>query len=95
MSRRRFATTWTARPSVPGLPVIEGSAARQSGTLLATGRENGVVETATRTLHRLTWFAQEWYDSGADVFGPPVDDPRVVDSFEPNDLDRLPWPFKQ
>jgi SagB-type dehydrogenase family enzyme len=53
------------------------------------------VETATRTLHRLTCFSQEWYDSGPDVFGPPVADPRVVDSFEPNDLDRLPWPFKR
>src|SRR4051794_34322740 len=49
----------------------------------------GRVETATRTLHRLTSYepGREWTD--------PPDDPRAVRDFEPNDLDRLPWFVKR
>jgi hypothetical protein len=43
------------------------------------------VESATRTLHRLTS-----HRIGRPFDRPPVDDPRVVD-FETSDLDRLPW----
>lgn len=47
------------------------------------------METATQTLHRLTSYepGREWTD--------PADDPRVVQDLEVNDLDRLPWFFKQ
>jgi hypothetical protein len=47
------------------------------------------VETPTQTLHRLTSYepGREW-----DV---PVDDPRVLQDLEANDLDRLPWFFKR
>jgi hypothetical protein len=47
------------------------------------------VETATQTLHRLTSYAagREWTE--------PVDDPRVVQNLEVNDLARLPWFFKR
>lgn len=43
------------------------------------------METATQTLHRLTSYepGREWDE--------PVDDPRVVQDLEVNDLDRLPW----
>jgi len=43
------------------------------------------VEIATHALHRLTCYepGREWTD--------PIDDPRVRNDFEPNDLDRLPW----
>ena len=61
-------------------------------------RQDWVVETATRTLHRLTSFETEWYDAVRLTDGEwsaPVDDPRVVRDFEPNDLDRLPWFVKR
>ena len=43
------------------------------------------METATQTLHRLTSYepGREWDD--------PVDDPRVVQDLEVNDLARFPW----
>src|SRR5690348_7718099 len=46
-------------------------------------------ETATQMLHRLTSYspAQEWTV--------PVDDPRVVQDLEANDLTRFPWFFKR
>lgn len=47
------------------------------------------MESATRTLHRLTS-----HQPGGQWDRPPVDDPRVVD-FETNDLDRFPWFFKR
>ena len=46
------------------------------------------METATQALHRLTS-----YDPGREWTEPP-DDPRAVRSFEPNDLERLPWFYK-
>ena len=51
--------------------------------------ESPAVETATQTLHRLTSYepAREWTD--------PPDDPRAVTSFEPNDIERLPWFYKR
>jgi hypothetical protein len=52
------------------------------------------VETATQTLHRLTSYGSDVY-STEDWFGPPVDDPRVVRTFEPNDLTRIPWFYKR
>ena len=47
------------------------------------------METPTQTLHRLTSYEpeREW-----DV---PVDDPRVLQDLEVNDLDRLPWFYKR
>ena len=47
------------------------------------------METATQTLHRLTAYepGREW-----DV---PLDDPRIVQDLEVNDLDRLPWFYKR
>jgi hypothetical protein len=47
------------------------------------------VETATQTLHRLTSYApgREWDQ--------PVDDPRVVQELEVNDLGRFPWFYKR
>jgi hypothetical protein len=47
------------------------------------------VETATQTLHRLTSYepGREWTE--------PVDDPRVLQHLEVNDLARLPWFFKR
>lgn len=47
------------------------------------------METATQRLHRLTSYdpSREWTD--------PPDDPLAVTSFEPNDLDRLPWFYKR
>lgn len=43
------------------------------------------VETPTRTLHRLTSYepGREWDEA--------IDDPRVVQDLEVNDLDRFPW----
>ncbi len=49
------------------------------------------METATQTLHRLTSYRS--FDE-ATLWDPPVDDPRVVRDFEPNDVDRLPWFYK-
>ena len=47
------------------------------------------METATQTLHRLTSYepGREW-----DV---PVEDPRVLQDLEVNDLARLPWFYKR
>jgi hypothetical protein len=47
------------------------------------------VETATQALHRLTSYepGREWTE--------PVDDPRVVQDLEVNDLARFPWFFKR
>ncbi|MGZ8580159.1 MAG: hypothetical protein ACXWW9_02620 [Actinomycetota bacterium] len=47
------------------------------------------MENATQTLHRLTSYepGREWDE--------PVDDPRVVQDLEVNDLDRLPWFYKR
>src|SRR3954471_11922495 len=47
------------------------------------------VETATQTYHRLTSYApgQEW-----DV---PLDDPRLLQDLETNDVSRLPWFYKR
>jgi hypothetical protein len=47
------------------------------------------VETATQALHRLTSYetGREWTE--------PVDDPRVLQDLEVNDLARLPWFFKR
>src|ERR1700735_5689300 len=50
------------------------------------------MQTATQTLHRLTSYTTWEESSGWD---PPADDPRVVRSFEPNDLSRLPWFYKR
>jgi SagB-type dehydrogenase family enzyme len=50
------------------------------------------VETATRTLHRLTSYGP--YDE-ATIWDPPVDDPRVVSDLVVNDIDRLPWFYKR
>ena len=47
------------------------------------------METPTQTLHRLTA-----YETGRD-WDEPVDDPRVLQDFEANDLDRLPWFYKR
>jgi hypothetical protein len=46
-------------------------------------------ETVTQALHRLTSYETggEWTD--------PLPDPRVVQDFEPSDLDRVPWPYKR
>ena len=53
----------------------------------AAGGKN--PETATQTLHRLTSYepGREWDE--------PVDDPRVVQDLEVNDLGRFPWFFKR
>src|ERR1700751_2685798 len=47
------------------------------------------VETATKTLHRLTSYApgREWDEA--------VDDPRIVQDLEANDMARLPWFVKR
>ena len=47
------------------------------------------METATQTLHRLTSYepGREWDE--------PVDDPRVVQDLEINDLARFPWFYKR
>jgi hypothetical protein len=47
------------------------------------------VETATQTLHRLTSYepGREWDE--------PVDDPRVVQDLQVNNLARFPWFFKR
>lgn len=47
------------------------------------------METPTQTLHRLTS-----YELGRD-WDETVDDPRIVQDLEPNDLDRLPWFYKR
>ena len=47
------------------------------------------METATQTLHRLTSYepGREWDE--------PIDDPRVVQDLEVNDLERFPWFYKR
>jgi hypothetical protein len=52
-------------------------------------RESRGVETATQRLHRLTSFepGREWTE--------PVDDPRLLQNLEVNDLARFPWFFKR
>jgi hypothetical protein len=46
------------------------------------------VETATQTLHRLTSYepGREW--------DAPIEDPRVLQDLEVNDIERLPWFYK-
>jgi SagB-type dehydrogenase family enzyme len=53
------------------------------------------VETATQTLHRLTSIDRAFADSPQREWTAPVDDPRVVQGFEANDLDRFPWFYKR
>jgi len=53
------------------------------------------VETATQTLHRLTSIDRAFADSAQREWTAPVDDPRVVQGFEANDLDRFPWFYKR
>ena len=48
------------------------------------------MATPTQELHRLTSYAPPW-----DSWDKPADDPRVVTSFEPNDIERLPWFYKR
>ncbi|MGD9891203.1 MAG: hypothetical protein AB7R89_10560 [Dehalococcoidia bacterium] len=47
------------------------------------------METATQTLHRLTSYEpdREWTE--------PIDDPRVLQDLDVNDLARLPWFYKR
>jgi hypothetical protein len=52
-------------------------------------REGRYVETATQVLHRLTS-----YEPGRD-WDAAIEDPRVVQDLQPNDLARLPWFFKR
>ena len=61
---------------------------RQAKAERATGGGNG-GETATQTLHRLTSYepGREWDE--------PVDDPRVLQDLEVNDLARFPWFYKR
>jgi Nitroreductase family len=47
------------------------------------------VETATQALHRLTS-----YEPGRD-WDEPIDDPRVLQDLETNDIERLPWFYKR
>jgi hypothetical protein len=53
------------------------------------------VETATQTLHRLTSIDRAFADSAQREWTAPVDDPRVVQGFEANDLGRFPWFYKR
>ena len=46
------------------------------------------METATQALHRLTS-----YEPGRD-WDEPIDDPRVLQDLETNDIERLPWFYK-
>ena len=59
---------------------------RQQGEAAVGGSGS---ETATQTLHRLTSYepGREWDE--------PIDDPRVVQDLEVNDLARFPWFFKR
>ena len=47
------------------------------------------METATQALHRLTSYepGREWDE--------PIDDPRVLQDLETNDIERLPWFYKR
>jgi SagB-type dehydrogenase family enzyme len=57
------------------------------------------METATRTLHRLTSYTRDWYGPSREdddfVWTVPVDDPRVVRDLVTNDPDRFPLFFKR
>lgn len=57
------------------------------------------METATQALHRLTSYTWPWYERSSGepdlVWTVPVDDPRVLQDLEVNDLDRLPWFYKR
>ena len=53
------------------------------------------METATQTLHRLTSIDRAFADSAQREWTAPVDDPRVVQGFDANDLDRFPWFYKR
>ena len=57
------------------------------------------METATQTLHRLTSYTWPWYEPSRGepdlVWTVPVDDPRVLQDLDVNDLDRLPWFYKR
>jgi hypothetical protein len=57
------------------------------------------VETATQTLHRLTSCTWSWYEPSRNepdlAWTVPVDDPRVLQGLEVNDLERLPWFYKR
>src|SRR5438270_11657410 len=66
----------------------------QDGTAPACARISN-VETATQTLHRLTSIDRRFADRPGSEWTPPVDDPRVVQGFEANDLARFPWFFKR
>jgi nitroreductase family protein len=48
------------------------------------------VPTPTQELHRLTSYAPP-----SENWDKPPDDPRAVTSFEPNDVERLPWFYKR
>jgi hypothetical protein len=58
---------------------------RRSAIRRAAGGRGGGDETPTQTLHRLTSYepGREWDE--------PVDDARVVQDLEVNDLERFPW----
>ena len=47
------------------------------------------METATQALHRLTSYVPER------AWTAPVDDPRVLQDLQVNDMSRLPWPYKR
>ena len=57
------------------------------------------METPTQTVHRLTSYRWAWYEPSRHdvdlVWTVPVDDPRVLQDLEVNDLDRLPWFYKR
>jgi len=61
---------------------------------MARGARISNVETAMQTLHRLTSIDRRFADR-PDIWTPPVDDPRVVQGLEANDLARFPWFFKR
>jgi hypothetical protein len=65
------------------------SGAIAASSAVGGARESGAVETATQTLHRLTSLepGREWLA--------PIDDPRVLQDFEDNDMARFPWFFKR
>ena len=53
------------------------------------------METATQTLHRLTSIDRVFADAPGSEWMPPVEDPRVVQDLETNDLARFPWFYKR
>ena len=52
------------------------------------------METATQTLHRLTSIDRGFADAPEREWTAPVDDPRVLQDLEANDLARFPWFYK-